>query len=112
MEAQTKTFAVIENGIVKNAIVVDDIVIAQALLPGATLVQITEQTGSAFIDGAYNNGVFISPKPYASWVLDEETNTWEAPVEPPQLDGGSYLVWNEDTLEWGIFEIPLEEMNR
>jgi hypothetical protein len=39
---------------------------------------------------------FISPKPFASWVLDEETCWWNAPVEKPE---GDYR-WNETTLSW------------
>jgi hypothetical protein len=40
---------------------------------------------------------FISPKPYASWVLDEDTCHWEAPV--PMPEDGVYQ-WDEDTLSW------------
>jgi len=39
---------------------------------------------------------FIPPKPYASWVLNEETCLWNAPVARPE---GNY-TWNEDTLSW------------
>jgi hypothetical protein len=41
---------------------------------------------------------FIPPKQYASWVLDEETCLWNAPVARP-TDDKSYS-WNEDTLSW------------
>ena len=41
---------------------------------------------------------FIAPKPFASWVLNEDTCVWEAPVPRPQ-DGKSY-VWNEETVSW------------
>ena len=41
---------------------------------------------------------FIPPKPYNSWVLDENTCRWEAPVPYPQ-DGKRYL-WDEATLTW------------
>ena len=41
---------------------------------------------------------FIPPKPYGSWVLDEETCRWEAPVAYP-TDGKRY-TWNEETLSW------------
>ena len=41
---------------------------------------------------------FISPKPYSSWVLDETTCRWEAPVAYP-TDGKRY-TWNEETLSW------------
>ena len=41
---------------------------------------------------------FISPKPYASWVLDEDTCLWNAPVPYPD-DGGRYQ-WDENSLSW------------
>lgn len=41
---------------------------------------------------------FIPPKPFLSWVLDEETCTWEAPVPYP-TDGKEY-IWREDLGEW------------
>jgi hypothetical protein len=40
---------------------------------------------------------FIPPKPYASWVLDESTCLWNAPVAKP-TDG--LYVWNESTTSW------------
>lgn len=39
---------------------------------------------------------FISPKPFPSWVLDEETCLWEAPTPRPDGD----YVWNEETQTW------------
>ena len=41
---------------------------------------------------------FIAPKSYASWVLNETTCQWEAPVIKPD-DGKSYK-WNEETTNW------------
>ena len=41
---------------------------------------------------------FIPPKPFPSWVLNEETCNWEAPVAMPN-DGNPYS-WNEDTQTW------------
>ena len=41
---------------------------------------------------------FIPPKPYNSWVLNEDTCNWEAPVTRP-TDGKLY-VWDEDTVSW------------
>lgn len=41
---------------------------------------------------------FIPPKPFDSWVLDEETCRWQAPVSYP-TDGETY-TWNEDTTTW------------
>ena len=41
---------------------------------------------------------FIPPKPYASWVLNEDTCLWDAPV--PYPDDGAQHTWNEDTTSW------------
>ncbi len=41
---------------------------------------------------------FIAPKPYPSWLLDEETCRWYPPVPYP-TDENRYL-WNEETLTW------------
>lgn len=41
---------------------------------------------------------FIPPKPYASWLLDETSCLWNAPIECP-ADGKPYQ-WDESTLSW------------
>lgn len=41
---------------------------------------------------------FIPPKPYDSWVLDENTCTWVAPK--PQPDDGQRYHWDESSLSW------------
>jgi len=43
---------------------------------------------------------FIPPKPFASWILNETTCDWEAPVVKPD-DGQKYL-WNEETKQWDL----------
>lgn len=45
---------------------------------------------------------FIAPQPYASWVLNEATCHWEAPVAMP-TDGNRY-TWNEETTSWDLVE--------
>ena len=45
---------------------------------------------------------FIPPKPFTSWLLDEESCLWEAPVAYPG-DEGIYR-WDEDTLSWVLAE--------
>ena len=54
----------------------------------------------AGIGYTYDEGrdAFIAPKPYNSWVLDETTCQWKAPVDYP-TDGGRY-TWNEETTTW------------
>ena len=43
---------------------------------------------------------FISPKPYNSWILNEQTCLWEAPVAMP-IDDNKYK-WNEEILNWEL----------
>ena len=52
---------------------------------------------------------FIAPKPYASWILNEETCQWEAPVAMPeltqeQIDNKNSYSWNEETKQWDLNE--------
>lgn len=41
---------------------------------------------------------FIPPQPFASWVLNETTCLWSAPVAMP--DDGKIYAWDEPTLAW------------
>jgi len=41
---------------------------------------------------------FIPPKPLASWVLDEGTCLWVAPIPMPE-DGAAYM-WDEEAGDW------------
>lgn len=45
---------------------------------------------------------FIAPKPFASWVLNEDTCTWNSPVPRP-TDGNRY-TWDEATTSWIVTE--------
>ena len=45
---------------------------------------------------------FIPPKPFASWILNEDTCLWEAPIAYP-TDGNVYK-WNEETTTWDLRE--------
>jgi len=49
----------------------------------------------------YFKDAFIPPQPYNSWVLNENTCKWEAPVAYPQ-DNQLYK-WDEENLEWVSF---------
>jgi hypothetical protein len=44
---------------------------------------------------------FIPKKPYNSWILNENTCQWEAPVAKP--DNENLYRWNEQNLNWEIF---------
>jgi hypothetical protein len=53
----------------------------------------------AGIGYTYNADIdaFVPPQPYPSWVLNNDTAQWEAPV--PMPEGGMYS-WDEDTGSW------------
>ena len=112
-------FALVENGKVSRFHVVADAVLindegdsveklGQDLLeslhgiPAASWVQCSldgEFRGSHLDIGFEWNpemDAFIPPQPFDSWVLDEETFEWFAPLPRPEGD----YVWDEATLTW------------
>lgn len=42
---------------------------------------------------------FIPPKPFASWLLNEDTCLWDAPTPMP-IEEGKLFSWVEDDLNW------------
>ena len=120
-------FAEIVNGIVARVIVVSNADTASngvedgaigaafcANLLGGEWVQTSYNTSGGVHSGdgipyrknyagigfAYDTGrdAFIAPQPWASWVLDEATCLWVAPVARPS-EGGPWS-WDEDTESW------------
>ena len=49
---------------------------------------------------------FIAPKPFASWILNEETATWEAPTARPEGEGP--YIWDEASTSWKPVQLPAE----
>tara|TARA_Y100001951_G_C11132493_1_gene179023 strand:+ start:182 stop:553 length:372 start_codon:yes stop_codon:yes gene_type:complete len=45
---------------------------------------------------------FIPIKPYDSWLLNDDTCQWDAPVAYP--DDGKFYKWNEDGQSWDLSE--------
>jgi hypothetical protein len=45
---------------------------------------------------------FISPQPYNSWLLNEDTCQWDAPVSYP--GDGKFYTWDEDIVNWVVEE--------
>ena len=45
---------------------------------------------------------FIPPKPFNSWILNETTCQWEAPVALPDTE--NRYNWNEETQQWDLNE--------
>ena len=111
-------FVRIENGIVVQGIVVADkdtadehgvekeeigIAFCSNLLGGTwkqTSYNARIRKHYAGIGYTYDEGrdAFIAPKPYASWVLDEDKAQWKAPVDYPTDD--KRYTWNEATTSW------------
>jgi hypothetical protein len=45
-----------------------------------------------------NRDAFIPEKPFNSWILNENTCQWEAPIEHP--DNNTICEWDEDNKQW------------
>jgi hypothetical protein len=109
-------FAKVENGIVTDVIVIEQ----EALDTGAwgdpslwiqtsynTIGGVHRLGGTplrknfASIGGTYDieRDAFIRPKPFNSWVLNETSCLWEAPVAVP-AEEGKIFIWNEETVSW------------
>lgn len=54
----------------------------------------------AEVGDLYNESkqLFIPPKPYPSWIFDETTCCWFAPV--PKPDNGRWYLWEEENKRW------------
>jgi hypothetical protein len=112
-------FAKVENGIVTQVIVAEQDVIDSGLF-GTGWVQTSYNTyGGQHPEGrplrknyagvgyTYDEqrDAFIAPQPYPSWVLNEDSCVWEAPVPKPEnkikLSGAAVqFFWDEPTLSW------------
>lgn len=97
----------LDNGVESEA---KGIAFCQSLFPNTRWVQ-TSYNGNirknyAGVGFLYDpiRDAFIPPKPYPSWVLDEATCRWEAPVPYP-TDGERY-VWDEDSVSWAHVATP------
>ena len=124
-------FAKVINGIVTNVIVADQDFINSGLVGDYSLWKQTSYNTRGNVhygeDGQPDGGValranyasigciydevhdvFYPPKVYDSWVMNETTWTWEAPI--PQPDDGKFYKWNEETLSWVSFipKTPVE----
>ena len=58
----------------------------------------------AGIGYTYDEGrdAFIPPKPFESWLLDEDTCNWEPPIDYPIFDEANPkdYIWDEATISW------------
>lgn len=91
-------FAKIISNQVEDLFVADEKGVLETMFPEALFIEETEFTGTACIGGEYRNNKFISVKPYQSWVLDENSLIWNAPIPYP-TDSLVY-GWDEETISW------------
>lgn len=47
---------------------------------------------------------FVPPKPFPSWILNEETAQWYSPV--PYPTDGKFYYWDEDNQKWELVANP------
>lgn len=92
-------FAVLDGENVLNTIVAESKAIAEEVT-GKTCVEFSA-TDCAEAGGTRVGGVFISRKPYPSWVLNAD-NVWKAPVAQPEFDPENpvFYTWDETTTSW------------
>ena len=113
-------FAQVENGVVARVIVAEQDVIDSGIF-GHGWVQTSYNTHGgqhpegrplrknyAGIGYTYDEqrDAFIPPQPFASWLLNEDTCLWEAPVAMP-TEGGPF-TWNEETQSWVVIPAVAE----
>ena len=118
-------FAKVENGVVTQVIVIDQETLnlghwgdpslwvqtsyntqgGKHLLGGTPLRK--NYAGVGFTYDA-NRDAFLPPRPFASWVLDEDTCLWNAPTPMP-VEEGKMFQWNEDSKSWVEFVMPVVE---
>ena len=114
-------FAKVENGVVTQVIVIEQDVLNLGHWGDPALwVQTSYNTQGgqhpegrplrknyAGIGYTYDSGrdAFIPPKPYASWLLNEDTCLWSAPTPMPVVEGKMF-TWDEPTTSWVEFVVP------
>ena len=62
----------------------------------------------AGINYTYNEelDIFLPPKPFESWILNETLGQWDPPVERPTIDIDKATIWIEETQSWIIEDRP------
>lgn len=106
-------FAKVENGIVTQVIVAEQSVIDSGVFGDGWIQTSYNTRGGVHPEGRplrknyagvgytydQTRDAFIPPKPYDSWLLNEDTCLWESPIGSKPQDGNRY-VWDEATISW------------
>jgi hypothetical protein len=92
-----------KNNIVINVVKADSIEWCENNLTGTceeTKIDGSIRKNYAGIGYTYDEDrdAFIPPKPFDSWLLDEDTCNWNPPVPYPNDD--KMYTWNEETISW------------
>lgn len=96
--------ALVKNNTVMNVLQGENIEDVALLFPKDSAVIETEETGIAW-NGAKWNGTRFQPiQIYPSWTWNEETYSYNSPVEKPEGD----YYWNEGELAWLPIPIPTD----
>ena len=94
-----------ENNIVENIIVIDP----DNYVKEHNHIEYTDEN-PAMIGGDYFEGKFYPPKPYPSWIRNQNKGEWEAPVSIETKESDE-IIWDEDKKEWVIIGAWSEENN-
>jgi hypothetical protein len=98
-------YAFIKNGEVINIAVFEDsadVQLLECFKNEFLLDSIIIATEKTFVGGTHDGEKFWPPKPYPSWIKNEELNEWVAPVSQPEFDPENpiFYIWNEELLNW------------
>lgn len=94
-----------ENGVVQQVIVADQAFIQSGAVGNGW---IPTEKGNNYANRGYTydsiDKLFYPPKPYPSWVKNNQTATWEAPVAIPNrsLKEDQIYDWNEPQQKWEV----------
>jgi hypothetical protein len=119
--AKLGTGNIVENVIsINNSIITDANGVEQEQL-GVDFINKLYNTRDVWKQTSYNNNfrknyagigyqydqtrdAFIPPKTFNSWILNQNTCRWEAPVDRPEeeLEENQYYYWNESIINWEI----------
>jgi len=99
-----KTYAVIENDTIIDAIIADSKEIAEQV-SGKICIEYNEENplgiGWKWSD-QYNKYIPLSP--FASWNYNGES--WQPPINMP-FEEGKYFEWDEESISWRSFDLNI-----
>ena len=101
-----KTFAIVNEDVVVNIFIAVNQEKAEAV-GGSSVIEVDPKVGIGFrLDE--QSGLYKPTSPYYSWVFNEVSYQWVAPIEKPE-DGDYY--WNEFDQQWDLFiQLPSEQV--